>query len=344
MAFIGMDVHMRTTTYCALDSEGAVLERGTIDSTEECWQRLIGKRPGTQVCFESGSWSFRLVAASRALGVAPVVVDARKFKMIALSKKKTDRRDAHVLAEALRCGLAQGCAVVMPSERARRARHLLQARSTVVKESLIARNAAMGLLRMMGVNLTRRGWESAVTWEEASKSEMVSENIRDLLNIHRSMWETSMKHRKEFDQKIAEELKMWPEAKIVADIPGFGPVVSLAVLASLDDPARFRKPQRAGSYAGLAPSVRNSGEVERHGHITRQGRNILRHVMVQAGLAAMRSYHLSPSLKSWSTRLIARRGHKIAAVAMGRRLLVLACRLLKNGEIYNPLYGAAKAA
>jgi hypothetical protein len=54
------------------------------------------------------------------LGLSRVVIDARRFKMIADSKKKSDRHDARALADGLRGGLAQRIAVSVPRERARR--------------------------------------------------------------------------------------------------------------------------------------------------------------------------------------------------------------------------------
>ena len=121
-------------------------------------------------------------------------------------------------------------------------------------------------------------------------------------------------------------------------MPGFGPVVTLGVLSSVDDVKRFKRPGDLASYAGLIPSSRDSGEVQRRGGITRQGRSLLRHLMVQAGWAALRSRDLTPSLQRWARRLIVKKGRKVAVVALARRLLILAHKLWKNGEISNPNY------
>src|SRR3990172_9750248 len=75
--------------------------------------------------------------------------------------------------------------------------------------------------------------------------------------------------RRELDRQVAEELDLWSEAHRLQEIPGYGPIVTLAVVASIDDPKRFR-PKEVGSYAGLAPAVRASGERAGGGGITRQ--------------------------------------------------------------------------
>ena len=114
MIYVGMDVHKKTTTFCAINDEGHVCKRGKVDSGEPGWLEVVGHWliQGVSVALETGNMTWWVVDVLRKAGVDPVVVDARQFKMIADSKMKSDRHDARALAEGLRGGLAQRIAVL----------------------------------------------------------------------------------------------------------------------------------------------------------------------------------------------------------------------------------------
>jgi len=346
MTHIGMDIHKRYSTFCVLDPTGGIIERGKVDSSEEGWSALLKRWPAAdlQVAVETGSLTWWLVDVARGLGIEPVVVDARQFKMVASSKKKTDRRDAFHLAEAIRTGIARLCAVSVPSARARQGRGLLQARATIVKQCTISRNAALGLLRSIGVSTSKRRFCSDVHWSAVIARPEVPAWMRTLLEAHRAVWKSAEKERASLDRSAELELQHWPEAKRLLDMPGFGPIVTLAVASAFDDPHRFKRQKQVASYGGIVPSVRDSGGRESHGSITRQGRSLLRLYLVQAAQSALRSKALSPNLRRWALRLLMRKGRGVAVVALARRLVMLAHRLLVTGEPYNPHYGIEVAA
>ncbi len=343
MDHIGMDVHKKHTVFCVVDDTGGVIARGKVESTEAGWRSVLGAKPASELrlALETGTMAWWLVAVARDVGIEPVVVDARQFKLVGMSKRKSDRRDAFVLAEALRTGLAQRCAVVVPSERARRGRSLLQARMTVKKQCTIARNATLGLLRSVGeCSLSARRWASDERWEHAISSSKVPDWMRDLLRAHRRTWASANEVCVELDRLIYLELALWPEAPRLRAIPAYGPMVTLAVLCAIDDPTRFRRSKQVGGYAGLAPTVRSSGETCRVGSITRQGSSVLRHCLIQGAHSALRSRSLTPALRRWVHRLQLQRGRNVAVTALARRLLVLGHRLLRTGEQYDPTFGS----
>ena len=124
MIYVAMDIHKKTTTYCAIDQGGEIIRRGKVSSGEAGWLKIVQQWPmeEVRVALETGGMSWWVVDVLRGAGLEPVVVDARRFKLIADSKKKSDRRDARTLAEALKGGLAENCSASVPSERARRER------------------------------------------------------------------------------------------------------------------------------------------------------------------------------------------------------------------------------
>lgn len=340
MIYVGMDVHKRTTTFCALGDEGQLVRRGKVTSGESGWLDIVKHWPPheTRVAIETGGMTWWVVDVLRSLSIEPVVVDARQFKMIADSKKKSDRRDARTLAEALKAGLAENCSVQIPSERARRARSLMQTRHHVVKQATATLNAARSLLRSVGVSISKYKWRKQAHWEELLDNPAIPIWMKPLLVSYRNVWEALDNERHDLDAMVVQEQDGWPEAPLLRQIPGYGPVVTLAVLSSLDDPTRFKHSGQVASYAGLVPSARDSGDSQKRGGITHQGRSMLRYLMVQAAWAALRNKKLTPDLQKWTRRLIVKRGAMVAMVALARRLLILGHRLWKNGEAYNPTY------
>lgn len=338
MIHIGMDLHQKTTTWFACDGSGQRLGSGKVDSSPEGWGSIV-ERFGSelQVVIETGSTTWWCVDVLRERGLEPVVVDARQFKLIADSRKKSDRRDARSLAVASQTGLAAQCSVEVPSERARRGRSLLQARKTIVDQGTASRNAIKGLLRGCGVTVPRALWRHSERLEQALADQpRIPEWMRPLLQSHFRVWLATQVERHRLDALIATELEQWPDAAHLRSIPGVGPLVLLAIVSALDDPRRFARGRQVASYAGLPPSVRDSGQSKRRGRITRQGRSLLRHALTQASHSALRGHKLSDKHRAWVRRIDARRGRQIAAVALARKLLVIAHQMWLTGELYDP--------
>jgi transposase len=344
--YIGMDLHQKTTTWYACNVEGQRVGSGKVESNYLGWQQILVRfcEP-VQVAIETGSITWFCVEQLRLLGVEPVVVDARHFKLIADSRKKSDRRDARTLAEALFNGTARQCTVTVPSERARRGRTLLQARKTIVEQGTASRNAIKGLLRGCGIQIAQTLWRHP---EELlatlADNDRIPDWMRPLLLAHSSVWLETQRQRASLDRQITEELGQWREAAHLETIPGFGPLVTLAVVSAIDVPQRFHRGKQVASYAGLPPSVRNSGQSTRHGGITHQGRSLLRHALTQAAHSALRSRSLSESHRTWARAIDARRGRQIAVTALARRLIVVAHQMWLTGETYRTQPLAAAAA
>ncbi len=124
------------------------------------------------------------------------------------------------------------------------------------------------------------------------------------------------------DQACADRSAADPVAQHLLSAPGVGPIVALTFEAVLDDPARFGgDAARASAFLGLVPSEASSAERRHRGHITKAGPPELRTLLVQAGWAVWRGKRPDgAALRRWADALAARRGRRIAVVALARRL------------------------
>jgi transposase len=139
----------------------------------------------------------------------------------------------------------------------------------------------------------------------------------------------------EMDEGVAEGAKADPVTARLQTAPAVGPVTASAFVATIDDPQRFRGAHHVQAYLGLVPREMSSGEKQRRGHITKAGNGRMRWLLVQAAWSILRSKQKdSSALREWATGVAARRGKRIAVVALARRLAGILFAMLRDGTIY----------
>ena len=119
-----------------------------------------------------------------------------------------------------------------------------------------------------------------------------------------------------------------PRVKVLTTLPGVGPFTALMMVAGIGGITRFPSARKLASWAGLTPAVRGSDLTVRHGHISKQG--------PRRGCAGCstrpQTAKRSPQFQATYTAIGARRGTKIATIAIARQLLTRACHLLATQE------------
>jgi transposase len=115
--------------------------------------------------------------------------------------------------------------------------------------------------------------------------------------------------------------------------PGVGPVISLAFMATVDDPDRFEKSKAIGAHLGLTPRIYQSGEIDRSGQISKCGDRMMRHLLYEAASALMTRTRKWSWLRAWGLAVAKRRGMERATVAVARKLAVIMHRIwVTHGE------------
>jgi len=105
--------------------------------------------------------------------------------------------------------------------------------------------------------------------------------------------------------------------------PGVGPLTAIAFRSSIDDPKRFKNGRGVGVYYGLTPRRFQSGERDALGSITKRGDRELRTMLYEAARSMLFKAKADSALKAWGLALAARKGRKIACVAVARRLAAI---------------------
>jgi len=132
---------------------------------------------------------------------------------------------------------------------------------------------------------------------------------------------------------------------IYKQVKGVGELIALTYVLTIDDPHRFRKSRDAGCFVGLQPGRRNSGDSEPQLHISKQGDEYLRTLLVQGAHYILGPFGEDSDLRRWGRKLAERggkNGKKRAVVAVARKLAVLLHRLWVSGEVYEPIRNSHK--
>ena len=123
-------------------------------------------------------------------------------------------------------------------------------------------------------------------------------------------------------------------ARRLMTVPGVGPVVALACIATLDDASRFRRATDVGAFLGLTPRRHQSGDTDWSGRISKCGDRDLRRLLYSAATTLISQVRRFSPLRSRAIRLSARTGVKLAAVATARKRAVIMHRLRRDGTTF----------
>lgn len=336
MHYCGLDVSRKSTHVYIEDAQGRRVKREVVATTPTGLSRAVERyvERGVRVAIEAGNQTAWIVDLLREVGAKVHVVHPLKVKLIAESKKKTDRIDAQLLAHLLRVGgLPEP--VHVPSRRSREVRGLLVARRQLVHMRTRLLNVVRGLARQQRVELRPRALLTRRGWSELAGAEL-SPALRDVVTAYQTTVAATTAALAALDRQLTQRARRDPRVARLETMPGVGQVSAQTLVAAVDTIDRFATAKKLVAYAGLAPSVRASGERVEYGRITKQGRSEIRATWVQAAHAALAVKGAAAApLQRWWARVARRRGKKTAVVALARKLLTIAFHLLQEGTTYD---------
>jgi transposase len=336
MLYLAIDQHAKQLTVNLRNESGAVILRRQV-STQPEKVRTFFQDLQQQAAPEGGYFAILEVCGFNdwLLKLLPeygcretVLVQAAQP-----SKQKTDRRDANKLGELLwinRHRLLAGQRLVeirrvqpaTPTDAA--ARQITALRQQLGAERTRVINRAGAILKKHNLQhaCPTKGL-TTLPLPEIDRLEM------DLILTH---WKLLDEHLEKINAQIKERRANHRLAAIISTVPGLQGYGGLAIASRIGDIGRFRTPGSLANYFGLTPGCRNSGESkQRLGSITKQGSPLVRFLLGQAVLHALKS---GGTLREWYRAVKSRRGSKIARVAVMRRLATTIWHLAKHEQPY----------
>lgn len=332
MQYVGMDVHKMFIYACVLDEEGKMVFEQKFKTEPDDMDRFlikIGKED--KITLEACScWQYAYDYITEAGYTNVVLANPLQVKWIANSRKKTDKNDAKILAELLRTNLLPTS--YAPPEGVREQRQITRHRASLVTIRTEVKNKIHAILRRHGYFnaddvFTNKG-------REYLKSIDLPSVDRHEMDQYVELIETLNLLINQTQEAIEEKADVNPQSKILTTMPGLDDYSALMITAEIGDIRRFSCSDKLVSYAGLNPSVYQSGNTTRTGHISKQGNKNLRWILTQCANVAVRH---DKKLGEFYRKLKERKGHNIAIVATAKKMLRYIWVMLQHNITYPTL-------
>ena len=326
--YVGLDVHKDVVEYYILDAAGKKIDGGRIVCEQSVLMRFATKTlsPKDHVALEATTNTWSVVDILEPHVAKIVVGNPLKTKAIAEAKVKTDKIDAMILAQLLRCDFLP--TVWIPDAKTRVLRRLSTFRKSLVQDGIAAKNRIKGILNHLLL-------KQAITW---TKDDMDELKKLDLPLHERTIMDCEiavLEHLKTQIATVESEIKKLAyeeeNVRLLMTLPGIDYNTATAVVAAFGDISRFKDADHAASYLGLVPKVKKSADTSRHGSITKAGASLARSLLCEG------AQHLSRNegpLGVFFRRLLQKKTWNQAVVAGARKLATIAYHMLKNKEPY----------
>lgn len=336
---IGVDIGDRVSDVCVRDPRGDVIQQTRIPTTREAMRRFFQQVEAGRVAMEVGTHSAWIEREIASLGRHEVyVANARKLRAIWENDKKSDTTDASLLAEFVQIKPSLLRPIKHRGEEARNDLKLVLARDAVVRARSSLINHVRGAVKATGVRLQKCDADSfhrvalILPEELAPALEPIVTQIGEVTKVIKG-----------FDKAIKARASAEPAVGVVSQVSGVGDLVGLAYVATIEDPSRFPKTRKVGSYLGLRPRLDDSGDTKKQLRITKAGSTLMRRLLVNSAQFILGPRGPDCDLKRLGLKLAERGGKnakKRAVIAVARKLSVLMLTLWKTGGTYDPLRNA----
>jgi transposase len=268
-----------------------------------------------------------------------VIANPRQVRLIGHAKIKTDIIDATVLAKLYASNFLPE--VWMPDAKTLSLRRQVTRRNQIVRQRVRLKTVTQSILH---AHLLPQ-CPHADLFGNRGRAWLMAQHLpadeRDAAERHMREYDRLGEDLRVAERELARDALADINIKRLMTIPGVDMVVAIGLAAAIGPISRFERPDRLVSYFGLNPSVQQSGEGRaKHGRITKQGRSHARTMLVEAAWQAVRG---PGPLRAFYQRVAARRGNHIAAVAVARKLTVIAWHMLTKGEDYSGVRPALHA-
>ena len=330
---IGLDIHKKFIYAVVLDSSGdLLLEKKVRNDPYELDKFLKGIDKDSKIALESCScWEYIYDYLADKGFTNLVLANPSRVRLIATSRKKTDAHDARVLADLLRTNMLPTS--YAPSTVIREQRQITRHRASLGRLKGIVKNKIHAILIRNGINQEF----SDVFGQEGTRYLM----SLDLSVVDRYQMDQYLELIRHYDiqirkteARIEEYVEYTPQVKLLMSIPGVSFYSGLSITGEIGDIRRFSSARKLTCFAGLNPSVSQSGDRCYTGHIAKQGDSHLRWMLNQcANIAIM---HDSTLAKIYQ-RIKKRRGHNIAITAVARKMLCFIYTILTHNIKYQAL-------
>ena len=329
---IGVDLAKNVFQIHGVDVEGGVVFRRQLRRGQML--PFFKKQPpclvGMEACATSHHWARQLIELGHEVKLMPP-----RYVKPYVKRNKNDMADAEAICEAVTRPTMRFVEVKTPEQQSvlmlHRTRHLFVRQRTTLINALRAHLAEFGIVAGVG----RNGLERLLQVIEDDNDDRVPPTARDSLLALRDQLEMVKHQILGADRRILAWHRGSEVSRRLDDIPGIGPLIATALVASVPDPHIFKSGRDLSAWIGLVPKQNSTGGKDRLGHISKAGNRYLRTMLVVGALSVIRrAKQVGYTRRPWLTKLLERRSTKIAAVALANKNARTAWAMMAYGTFY----------
>jgi len=324
--YIGVDFHARQQTISYLTTEDGEVTRRRLEHAEVTLVRSFYEQfAGQQVIvgFEASGYAAWFEELLEELGYEIWIGHATAIRTFAKRRQKNDRRDADLILDLLVHG--DFPRIHRHSEESRTILQQLRYRQRLVKMRTMISNSLVFMAASRGV-LLRHQFTSRRSVERIQQLRLPAE-LAAQRDEQCRRWLELKASIDQVERGLALKAEADPQVQRLRTQYGIGLLTGLCLVHTLGRVDRFPNSRKVTAYAGFDPVEDSSGERRRIGSISKEGSRLLRFFLIEAGQIAVRR---DAELARVYRRVLVRRGHAKAKVAIGRRLLVRAFIMLRD--------------
>jgi transposase len=329
---IGLDIAKSVFQVHGVDAIGQVVIRRQLKRRYVLafFQKLPLCLIGIEACASSHHWSRELRALGHTVRLMPPAYVKPYVK-----RHKNDAADAEAICEAVTRANMRFVATKTPEQQGglvlHRTRHLFIRQQTAVINAIRAHLAEFGIVAPVG----RNGVEQLLGIVADPSDKRVPEVARACLAVLGAQLRVLKAQILEFDRMIIAWHRSNETSKRLDELPGVGPALATALVASVADPKAFRSGRDFSAWIGLVPKQHSSGGRDKLGSISKQGDRYLRSLFTAGALAVIRYAKIHGTKhRPWLTALLARRPTKVVAIALANKIARMAWVMMVRGVRY----------
>src|ERR1700744_1057282 len=333
---IGLDLAKNVFQVHAVDEAGSVVIRKRLRRGQVLafFAEIPSCLVGLEACATAHHWARELTGLGHAVRLMPP-----QYVKAYVKRNKNDAADAAAICEAVKRPsmrfvpvktIEQQSALLM-----HRARDLLIRQRTMLVNALRGHMAEFGLIEAQGLHKVAK--LIAIVMDE--KDGRIPDIARQVLKVIVNQIEDTQTRIVGLEKQVLAWHKINPVSQRLATIPGIGPIIATAIVATVADPSIFCSGREFAAWLGLVPRQNSTGGKARLGGISKRGDSYLRRLLVNsAHTVLLCSKHAKTDL--WIISLRGRKPRLVVAVALANKTARVAWAIMSRQDTYRRIAGA----
>ena len=329
---IGLDIAKSVFQVHGVEANGRVVIRRQLKRRQVLpfFEKLAACLIGIEACASAHHWARQLQALGHTVRLMPPAYVKPYVK-----RHKNDATDAEAICEAVTRANMRFVPIKTAEQQGglvlHRTRHLLIRQQTSVINAIRAHFAEFGIVAPVG----RRGVEELLGIAGDASDQRLPEVARGCLAALGAQLRMIKAQILNLDRMITAWHRSNKMSRQLDELPGVGPALATALVASVADPRAFRSGRDFSAWIGLVPKQSSSGGKQKLGSISKRGDRYLRGLFTAGALAVIRYAKIHGTAhRPWLTALLARRPTKVAAIALANKIARMAWAMMARGERY----------